>query len=204
MLQRIKSYFYRRHLKQRMRSHSVSHAVWNMDTAKRVGILFIADDFGQMDLIEEYANKLRAQKKDVEILGYMATVIQQSEDVIQLNFPVFSKNDVNWYGVPRSENVLNFMTEEFDILLNVYVQPLPALTYISTFSKASYRVGPYIDGLTHCYDFMVQTSKSEQQKVSTSEPESSISVAFSKEERLQLLKELVKQFEFYLDLIKVD
>ncbi len=69
--------------------------------------------------------------------------------------------EVNWKMIPKSAEVSQFLTERFDILINLY---LPAqekdhkknqpIEYISALSKAKLRVGPFSEN-TASFDLII-------------------------------------------------
>jgi len=134
-----------------MEKQQIPHANVPFDEAQRIGIIFNATEVTNHIFITEYAAKLRRLNKNVKIMGY----IEAERKDNFLSFPYFSIKDLNWYLRPVSPSVLEFLQQPFDILINAYADDVMPLEYISAFSKARFRVGPYLEKKTFCSDFMI-------------------------------------------------
>ena len=61
--------------------------------------------------------------------------------VKKLDSGFFCKSDLNWYGRPTNE-VQQFIESDFDILIDLELEPVLALKYILKSSNAKMKVGP--------------------------------------------------------------
>ncbi len=155
MFQEIRLFFYKYFLQKELKKHQAKHEFVGLGQAMRIGILFDSTDEQNIPIIFEYSKQLeKKMKKRVKVLGFIDA--NQGEN-LSLNYDTFSRRHTSWYFRPKKEHIKPFITERFDILINAYLHDSPALEYISTFSNATFRVGPYNANKTYCFDMMITT-----------------------------------------------
>ena len=151
ILDRIKNSLYQRVLRQRG-SPRPKRTIVNLFDAKSVGILYDASYPGLDIVIERFAGKLRSKGKTAEILAYINDKkIEHKEGLTLIN-----PKSVNWYGIPVSEQAMAFCNKPFDLLICGVLNDCKPLEYLASISKAKYRVGPFDEQKTHCYDLMIE------------------------------------------------
>ena len=155
-LQRLKNKLYFRSLNKSLNQSRVLRLSTSLEEADTVGILFNASDEQQLSIVLNYAKKLSNKGKSVNLLGYFDTKKQVEED----RFPFFTKKDIDFIGKPKGEKVSQFMSQSFDLLINLSGQTNPPFDYIMALSKASFRVGPSTDN-TYSSDLMIDTKNPE-------------------------------------------
>jgi len=151
ILDRIKNSFYKSVLKQRgsIRPH---RTITNLNDAKTIGIVYDSTDPDHDIAITRFAEMLRNKGKTVEIIAYINDKkIDHKGDITILN-----PKAVNWYGVPQDERVNAFCSKPFDLLICAILKESKPLEYIAYLSKARYRIGPFDDKKTYCYDLMIE------------------------------------------------
>jgi hypothetical protein len=121
-----------------------------------IGLVYDADEPNHEQIVFDYANHLRAEGKKVFLLGYVNEKELPAARKFVLNSEFFWKEKLNTWNLPDKGKVGQFLTIEFDLLLNVFQQPVLPLQAISVYSKAKYKVGALmLDGGLNDYDFMV-------------------------------------------------
>ena len=113
------------------------HTPISLTDAKSVGILFNASDIKMNDVIVEFAKRMKSERKDVQLLGY----IPKREFGFQYPFPYISNKDITWYGKPGGGTTGFFTKSPFDLLINFCDTNLLPLEYISATSVAKFRIG---------------------------------------------------------------
>ncbi len=151
MLQNLRLSLYQQHLTEQLRKHHVDHKILSFQQAKHIGILFDGTDESHIPTINQYVELLEKGGKNVSLLCFIDAVRAMES----LAFPTFSRKETNWYFQPTSHEALTFVDKKFDVLINAFLQESLVLEYISTFSKAQFRVGPYLKDKQHCFDFMI-------------------------------------------------
>ncbi|MCF8463989.1 MAG: hypothetical protein K9G41_04070 [Flavobacteriales bacterium] len=127
-----------------------------LDSARSIGIIFNAKDERTFKLIREFSDKLRGGGlRKVQALGYVpkgdvASFLQSSQD-----FDFFTREDFNWYYKPQGRKVVAFMSEPFDILIDLRLNKFISLLFIVGLSRAHFKVGRLGKGYEEFYDLMI-------------------------------------------------
>jgi hypothetical protein len=128
----------------------------NMQDAKTVGIVFEATDNSNFELVKKYITYLREMKKKVKAIGFYNQKNIPAMAYSKLEYDFFCQKDLSWFNAPNSIYVKNFMEEKFDILLDLNLNDLFPLRYISTRSKANFKVGKKSDRNNSIFDLMIE------------------------------------------------
>ena len=150
----IRKYFFARSLRQQQQRLNVERTSMNLQQAKLVGILFNGTALEQRQLVMKYVSKLEKQGKKITLLGF----IDQPKPLENLTFPHYSRQEINWKLEPQSLEVSTFMEQNIDVLLVLDINSNVQFEYISTLSKAKFRVGPFT-GNVDAYDLMIDTNQ---------------------------------------------
>lgn len=141
---------YLEHQQQRSAKGQVS---WSH--AKRIGILFNASEADMRKQVLQYAERLRSQKKQVQLLGFLP----QQQEGQEYAFPVFTAKDIDWLYRPSGEAAEAFRNEPFDLLLDLSLSEDLSRAYLCALANASLKVGPSTE-LTYAYDLMIEVPAS--------------------------------------------
>ncbi len=155
-LQKLRNKFYNHYLNKSLSQTRVMRLSTNLEEANTVGILFNAFDESQIQVVLNYADRLSANGKTISLLGYYDT----KEIIEHDDFPHFNKKNIDWANRPEGEKVTQFMSESFDLLINLSGKTNPPFDYIMALSKASFRVGPPTENTYSC-DLMIDTKNPE-------------------------------------------
>jgi len=151
ILDRIKNSLYQRVLKQRGSSRP-KRTITNLTDAQNIGIIYDSSDPDHDITITKFAEMLRNKGKKVNILAYINNKkIDHKGDIA-----LFNPNAVNWYGIPLDGRVSTFCNQPFDLLICAMLQENKPLEYIAYLSMAKYRIGPFDEQKTYCYDLMIE------------------------------------------------
>ena len=151
---KIRNYFYKQNLEGRLKSLNVKHDIINLNDAKTVGILYDSTNPENDTVIAAYAEQLRGQNKQVEILGF----VNDKKIDTKTGVTIFNKKNLSWTLAPEDERVNQFADKPFDLLLGCFIGENLPLEFITRISKARWRVGAYIENKTDCFDMMVNVS----------------------------------------------
>lgn len=127
-----------------------------MDEAKSVGIVFDATSTEDFDLVKKYITYLREMKKRVKAIGFINQKGIPALAYSKLEYDFFSLKELSWSNIPKSIYVTNFIKEEYDILLDLNLQDLFPLKYISSLSKAKFKVGRKSEHDNPVFDLMIE------------------------------------------------
>mgnify|MGYP006255504345 FL=1 len=151
MFQQFRLAIYHYILKSQLKKHHQKHEFVSFEMAKKIGILFDITEEEHIPIINKYVAKLERQQKKVKLLGF----VDASAANENLMFPSFSRRETNLFFVPKGDAVQTFIEQPFDILICIFLSDSPSLEYISTFSKARFRVGKHLEAKEHCFDLMM-------------------------------------------------
>lgn len=148
--------------------------VFNINSAKTIGIIYNASTAESTSLVTTFANSLKLKDKKVLMLGYINDKKSESSELMKL----FNRASLNWYKIPKNKEVDEFLDNDLDVLIAVHTKENLPLQYIAAHSKAKFRIGPFIEKSMMSYDWMIHCTA-----------ESS-------------LESYLKQVNFYLESIK--
>ena len=151
ILERIKNSFYQSVLRQKGATRP-QRVITNLGDARTIGIIYDSTNPDHDITITKFAEMLRNKGKTVEIMAYVNDKkIDHKGDIA-----LFNPKAVNWYGVPLDPRVNTFANKPFDLLICALLEESKPLEYIAYLSKAKYRVGPFDENKTDCYDLMIE------------------------------------------------
>lgn len=148
----VGSYF----LKKEMRIRKRDVQSLGLDRARNIGIVFNAKDERTFKLIRDFSDELRGGGlRTVKSLGFVPKkevigFLQSSQD-----FDFFSREDFNWYYKPQGRKVVGFISEPFDILIDLRIKRFVPLLFIVGLSRAQFKVGRFGHGSKEFYDLMI-------------------------------------------------
>ena len=79
----------------------------------------------------------------VSALGFVDQKDKSFEHMSSLHFDFFSNTELNWYGKPQGMVIDNFLSEDYDILIDLSLKKFYPLTYLAVASPAKFKVGRY-------------------------------------------------------------
>lgn len=137
-------------LNKAMAHHKHTAHAMNYANARYVGILFDASEPSNIATVKQFAQQLKGNGKNVEVLALFKNKKQVGEQVLDH----FTLADTSFFRVPRQGVLGGFANKPFDLLLSLHTNPSLPLEYLSAMSMAKCRVGRYIPNKTICYDLM--------------------------------------------------
>jgi hypothetical protein len=108
--------------------------VFNLDTAKRAGILW---EFDQKEAFDRLASELRDAELQVEGLCYF----KSKKAVIPEQINGFTRKMTNWFEIPKHDLVEKFINQKYDILIDLSGQQFFPLVYVTALSAAAFKIG---------------------------------------------------------------
>jgi len=160
LISKVQSYFYNYYLKQRLKLERFDRNSMDFDQTKSIGILFDATENNSRKEVMKYAELLSKNGKQVKLLGFINEKLKEAS----FPFKYFTKQNLSWSMIPKGTEIDQFIKKDFDVLINLYLPNrklglvnLP-IEYISTFSKAQLRVGPFSEN-NDSYDLIIDTPK---------------------------------------------
>lgn len=114
----------------------------NFESAKKIGVLFKLDgNTIDYEIISNFLEFLYSKKIEVSPLGFFEGKKMPHLYLHSKEIAIFSKKDLNIYFIPDKSFIKQFKETEFDILIDLSLNYSFPIKYISTLSKAKYKVG---------------------------------------------------------------
>ena len=141
MLEAIRTYFFERAKKKRLKASVNSPVGFQNDRKNHYGLLTDASSADDRNTVNSFAEDLRREGNRVKILGF----VNGKMETISTPFDIITINDLSTLSqVPKSATAEAFMGQPFDVLINLSIKENHRpLDYISSVSKASFRIGPW-------------------------------------------------------------
>ena len=143
-------------IKRELRKNRIINKSVSLQTAKTIGILSFLDSEKKHNEDLELKKNLEKENKHVTALGFIADKNAPDFYLAQSHIDIFTKKNINIFGIPKGIYIRNFIKKDFDFLINVSVNNVIPLQYIAGISKAKIKVGKYRKDMLHIYDFMIK------------------------------------------------
>ena len=164
LIQNIKNAFGNYFLSVERKSVRRNKKFMNMEEAKTIGIVFDATDKEDFELVKKYVLYLKEMKKKVKAIGFFNQKESPPMAFSKLEYDFFSLKDLSWNNIPNSVYVKNFIADEYDILLDLNLNDLFPLRYISSLSKARFKAGKKSEKNNSIFDMMIEMEKGKDLK----------------------------------------
>ncbi len=152
---RLKSGFTK--LRQEIRKISRKNQSVSLNDAQNIGVLVTIKNEREMQEAENFASELKRTHEKVRVLGFIRYKTLKISSASQIEF--LSEKDINWNYIPKNEKIINFINNEFDILLNLCTEICFPLVYVTALSKSLFKVGAYDKKQAPFFDFMLETQQ---------------------------------------------
>lgn len=121
--------------------HILAHAVTpDLSAYKRtnIAILFNGTEPKNRWTVEKLVEELRDNGHNVSVLGFIDTY----SEAVSYSFKHFYRKNLNWYQIPKHDDIENFLRLPFHILLNLAPADLWPMHYIAARAQAKFKIGP--------------------------------------------------------------
>ena len=102
-----------------------------------IGCIVDLDNFEKPELFYEFVEEYKLRPNAVKIIGYKSYYDKNSP----YSTPVFSDKDVGWKGEIHNSYALEFLSREYDLLVNYYNKENLLLQLMTVKTKARVKVG---------------------------------------------------------------
>lgn len=153
-LQNIKNFLGNYYLLQEIKTVRRNKMFLNLEEAKTIGIVFDASEKEDFELVKKYISYLKEMKKRVKAIGFFNSKETPPMAYSKLEYDFFSLKDLSWNNIPKSFYVKNFIDEQYDILLDMNLKDVFPLRFISSLSRAKFKVGKSSKWNSSAFDLM--------------------------------------------------
>jgi len=102
-----------------------------------VGVIVDLDAFERVERFQEFTEYFKLRPNAVKVIGYRSFYNENSPYAT----PVFSEKDLGWNGEINNSYANEFLSREYDLLVNYYTQANLMLQLMSIKARARLRVG---------------------------------------------------------------
>lgn len=150
----VQKYFAKKYITENKKVRTPE--VVSLRDAKNVGILCnISTEDTYKDIYAVFS-KLQSPTRNVWMAGYIDNKLIPFYCLQQLSADYFCNKDLNWYGKPKKEQILNFCETEFDILLDFSHDVYDPLRFILAITPAKFIIGSEKQN-ADLYDLLIQS-----------------------------------------------
>jgi hypothetical protein len=113
----------------------------NLNQVKNIGIVWDASKIDDFTSLTRFYQKMHESKTDVKILGYFPGKNLPNQYTAVRYLTILKQDELNIFYHPVSAEINTFVSNRFDVLIDLNFKKLLPLQYISSLSKASFKVG---------------------------------------------------------------
>ena len=121
-------------LKHRLASVQREVKVPRLETAKKIGVLWLPDQLDAFNYLHQYFSQSKVIFRNLCIYSSGVPSVAASANAV-------TNRDLDWFGLPKSAIIDGFINTDFDLLLNLAMEQNLVLDYISALSLAKFKVG---------------------------------------------------------------
>ncbi|TDQ31631.1 DUF6913 domain-containing protein [Zeaxanthinibacter enoshimensis] len=104
---------------------------------KQIGVIVNLDQFDKAERFSEFVSDFNLQPNAIKVIGYKGFYDKNSPYAT----PVFSDKDLGWKGAIENSYVLEFLSREYDLLVNYYDQENLMLQLMTIKTRARINAG---------------------------------------------------------------
>ncbi|MBM3436466.1 MAG: hypothetical protein FJY07_09660 [Bacteroidetes bacterium] len=128
----------------------------NLHSATTIGIVYTVPGQEVFNTVKKLVKDLTSRQRQVMALGFVNRKSIPNYCIAAGSGYHFSLSDLNWYGAPRNAYIAEFINTEFDVLIDLNLESTYVLNYITSLSKAKFKVGRHDEGLQPSLDMMIK------------------------------------------------
>jgi len=129
----------------------------NFKNVRNIGIVWDATRPAEFTSLNRFHQKMQDLKIDVTILGYFPGKNLPDQYTAIRYLRCIKKNEVNSFYHPDSSETRSFISNQFDILIDINFEKLVPLIYVTSLSRARLKVGLFDNNATGSpFDLMME------------------------------------------------
>lgn len=151
----MKNWFRKHSLKTELQKNKRKVENVSFTSAKNIAIIASVNNSKQYNQILKITSSISKIDKKVAVIVYINKKEIPSDFPVSENVTIIKKDELNWYGKPKSDIVNDILKKQFDLLFEFDIDKLFAVEYSVVKSKAKLRVGS-TKGNVKYLDFMIE------------------------------------------------
>ena len=132
----------------------------NFNLINSIGIVWDASNEEEFQTLAKFHQQMQERNIDVQIIGYYDGKNLPDKYTAIRYLSCIRKNEVNLFGIPKSNDMQVFIYKKFDVLIDINFEKLFTLNYITILSNALFKVG-LSESENHSapFDLMIEIKK---------------------------------------------
>ncbi len=110
-----------------------------LERISSVNLIFDATEEENRALAKRFKSDFERNKCTVNLLGYLNYRLKGEEN--SFGFPIYDRSAVNWYGIPKSEEIDTFCTQSVEATITLNLQDLPHMDFIGKSCRSFLKIG---------------------------------------------------------------
>jgi hypothetical protein len=115
----------------------------NISMVRKIGIVWDASKPAEFSILSRFHQKMHERGINVMILGYYPDKNLPDQYTAQRYLSVIRRNELNFFYIPVSKESTDFISDRFDVLIDINTGKVFPLQYVLEMSKAGFKVGLY-------------------------------------------------------------
>ena len=141
--------------------------VFNIHTAKTMGIVFMATEKWDMNILENFIQSVKKINIQVSAIGWVDKKEMPAKLKENDTTKFITRKDLSFFGIPNSENFRNFTTRKYDILVDFSLEPDTITSLISAKTNAKIKVSKDMEETRNIFDFLIKIDNNAKQSTFT-------------------------------------
>lgn len=133
----------------------------NLENARTVALLYYLPDEATYKIVENILSKLNELKLKVRVVCYTDQKIIPHYFIPKITQDIITAKDINFRYQPQKAFVKEFISTEYDILIDLSLTDQLPLLYCAALSQATLKVGRYQEDHHLYYDLMIHAGPDE-------------------------------------------
>lgn len=142
-------------LRKRAGSVRRRRKMFNFSSASSAAVLLYTHDEKHFRAAQVLVKFLKNNNIDTWSLGFVDSPQVSEAYSYQIGMNHFTKKDLNWYGRPKSSSAEQFISKEFDILIDLTMEDFYPTFYIASLSRSRFKAGRFVQNDSP-YDLMIE------------------------------------------------
>lgn len=152
----FKSYLVKRKINQILGAKKRVLRLMEFEKVRSVGVIYDASDEKKYKRAAHLIGYLKSQRKEVTAVGFVSLKeVPHYVDITLSNHYLLNK-DVSWYNFPKTSFTDEFLNKEFDLLIDLNFENIPALRILTNYSLAHCKIGLNQGDDSDIFDFMLE------------------------------------------------
>jgi len=141
MIENIRSFIQSFVLKNKLKQHTREKEMSSLNSAKTVGIVCMTDSEDNWKIIQNVIKEFQENGAKVGVMGVFYGNIKPLWYIETLNVTLCTDKELGLFQIPTGMHVNEFLSTQFDLLIDFSLTDKFAPFYLSVLSNAKFKIG---------------------------------------------------------------